>query len=127
MCIGRKFPVCDIISKKTLTYLSPLLSQESMLNGRIEPAGVVDGFTAEIGASGSFCPKHTTLPVTAYFFHSLSEDNAPSPYLVSLQLIIIAIRASGHQLDTHTLKNHPSGYPKRFVIDFSKCQFQAYN
>ena len=53
-----------------------------MLNGRLEPVGVVDGFTAEICASGAFCPKHLTLPVTAFFF-SLSEDNAPSPYLVS--------------------------------------------
>ena len=59
------------------------LFQESMLNGRIEPVGVVDGFTVEIGAGGSFCPKHVTLPVAAYFFQ-LSDDNAPSPYLVSL-------------------------------------------
>ena len=36
---------------------------------------------AELGASGSFCPAHVTLPVKAYFF-SLSDDNAPSPYLV---------------------------------------------
>ncbi|XP_050396282.1 atos homolog protein A [Patella vulgata] len=54
--------------------------EESILNGRIEPIGAVDGFTAEIGASGSFCPKHLVLPVSAYFF-KLSDDNAPSPYL----------------------------------------------
>ena len=52
-----------------------------MLNGRLEPTGVVDGFTADLSASGSFCPKHITLPVTAFFF-KLSDDNAPSPYLV---------------------------------------------
>ena len=62
-------------------YMLTLIFQESLLNGRIEPTGVVEGFTAEIGASGSFCPKHIMVPVTAYFF-SLSEDNAPSPYLV---------------------------------------------
>jgi len=56
--------------------------QESVLNGRIEPIGVVDGFTVEIGAGGNFCPKHVTLPVVSYFFQ-LSDDNAPSPYLVS--------------------------------------------
>lgn len=55
--------------------------QESVLNGRIEPVGVVEGFTAEVGAGGSFCPKHVLLPVAAYFFQ-LSDDNAPSPYLV---------------------------------------------
>jgi len=58
------------------------LQQESLINGRIEPCGVVNGFTVDIGASGSFCPQHITLPVTAFFF-SLSDDNAPSPYLVS--------------------------------------------
>ena len=58
------------------------LLQESLLNGRIEPVGVVEGFTADIGASGDFCPKHIQADVTAYFF-SLSDDNAPSPYLVS--------------------------------------------
>ena len=57
-------------------------SQESLLNGRIEPCGAVEGFAVDIGASGSFCPKHITLPVQAFFF-KLSEDNAPSPYLVS--------------------------------------------
>jgi Domain of unknown function (DUF4210) len=56
-----------------------------MLNGRIEPSGVVEGFTVDISASGSFYPKHVTLPVTAFFF-SLSDDNAPSPYLVSYDL-----------------------------------------
>ncbi|XP_074661274.1 atos homolog protein A-like isoform X2 [Tubulanus polymorphus] len=59
--------------------------EESILNGRIEPVGVVDGFTAEIGASGSFCPKHAKCPVTAYWF-SLSDDNAPSPYLGHISL-----------------------------------------
>jgi len=80
-----------------------------MLNGRLEPCGFVEvralhiffdvsvqyltttdtfycalfqGFTAEIGASGSFCPRHLKLPVTAAFF-SLSDDGGPSPYLVS--------------------------------------------
>jgi len=53
-----------------------------MLNGRIEPTGAVEGFTVDVGASGSFCPKHVILPVAAFFF-TLSDDNAPSPYLVS--------------------------------------------
>jgi len=54
-----------------------------MLNGRIEPTGAVEGFTVDIGASGSFCPKHVILPVAAFFF-TLSDDNAPSPYLVNV-------------------------------------------
>ena len=59
-----------------------------MLNGRIEPVGVVDGFTVEIGAGGTFCPKHVTLPVASYFFQ-LSDDNAPSPYLVSSLFMLV--------------------------------------
>ncbi|KAJ8311373.1 hypothetical protein KUTeg_010728 [Tegillarca granosa] len=59
--------------------------EESVLNGRIEPVGVVEGFKAEIGAGGAFCPKHLKLPVTAYFFQ-LSDDNAPSPYLGHINL-----------------------------------------
>ena len=54
-----------------------------MLNGRIEPSGVVEGFSVDLSASGSFCPKRVTIPVTAFFF-CLSDDNAPSPYLVSI-------------------------------------------
>ncbi|ESO01364.1 hypothetical protein HELRODRAFT_82130, partial [Helobdella robusta] len=59
--------------------------EESLINGRLEPAGVIDGFTVEIGASGSFCPPHIFLPCLAFFF-SLSDDNAPSPYLGHIDL-----------------------------------------
>lgn len=55
--------------------------QECVLNYRLEPLGLVDGFTAEVGASGSFCPSHLTLPVEVSFY-SVSDDNAPSPYMV---------------------------------------------
>ncbi|VDP35605.1 unnamed protein product [Schistosoma mattheei] len=51
-----------------------------MLNGRIHPVGQVEGFSIELGASGSFYPNHIRLPMKAYFFN-LSDDNAPSPYL----------------------------------------------
>nr|CAH8842030.1 unnamed protein product [Trichobilharzia regenti] len=54
--------------------------EESMLNGRIHPVGQVEGFSLELGASGSFYPNHVRLPMKAYFF-DLSDDNAPSPYL----------------------------------------------
>ncbi len=54
--------------------------EESLLNGRLDPVGAVDGFELELAAAGSFCPKHVRLPVVSYFY-KLSEDNAPSPYL----------------------------------------------
>lgn len=36
---------------------------------------------AEIGASGSYCPQHVTLPVDVTYF-DISEHSAPSPFLV---------------------------------------------
>ena len=55
--------------------------QECVLNHRLEPLGMIEGFTAEVGASGTFCPSHMTFPVDVSFY-SVSEDNAPSPYMV---------------------------------------------
>lgn len=56
--------------------------QESVLNGRLEPVSTVEGFTAEIGASGSFCPRHITLPVTVFFYTLQDMDKVTSPYMV---------------------------------------------
>lgn len=67
-----------------LNSLSASPLQESVLNGRLEPLGTIDGFTAEIGASGAFCPKHICLPVTT-FFYSVCDDDAPSSYFVSTE------------------------------------------
>ncbi|XP_033725461.1 protein FAM214A-like isoform X2 [Pecten maximus] len=90
--------VADDNSSKVLSTSAPASTncllgnfEESVLNGRIEPVGVVSGFTAEIGAGGCFCPKHVTIPVTAYFFQ-LSDDNAPSPYLGHINLDSIGKR-----------------------------------
>lgn len=71
--------------RKDLASLSDVSTppeyQESLLRGRFAPSGHIEGFTAEIGASGSYCPQHVTLPVTVTFF-DVSEQNAPAPFLV---------------------------------------------
>ena len=55
-----------------------------MLNGRMKPCGYVEGFTAELGASGSFRPAHVSLPVEAAYFSVHPEhEGRGSPYLVS--------------------------------------------
>ncbi|XP_071941855.1 atos homolog protein A-like [Antedon mediterranea] len=59
--------------------------EESVLNGRMEPLGTIEGFTAEIGASGRFCPSHVRLPVTA-FFYSVTDDDQPSSYMGYINL-----------------------------------------
>ncbi|XP_007933493.2 protein FAM214A [Orycteropus afer afer] len=78
----------DILEKPFLSSSAPPVTslsllgnfEESVLNYRLDPLGIVDGFTAEVGASGVFCPTHLTLPVEVSFY-SVSDDNAPSPYM----------------------------------------------
>ena len=52
------------------------------MNGRLEPVGHVEGFTAEVGASGAFCPPHIVLPVSAAFYNLHDSHGGTSPYLV---------------------------------------------
>ncbi|XP_018357839.1 PREDICTED: protein FAM214A [Trachymyrmex cornetzi] len=60
--------------------------EESALNGRLEPVSTVHGFTAEVGASGSFCPKHQKLPVTVFFYTLGDNDKVSTPYLAHINL-----------------------------------------
>lgn len=57
--------------------------EESVLNGRLEPVSTVHGFKAELGASGSFVPRHLVVPVTVFFYTLGDNDKFSSPYLVS--------------------------------------------
>nr|XP_006626740.1 PREDICTED: protein FAM214B [Lepisosteus oculatus]XP_015218334.1 PREDICTED: protein FAM214B [Lepisosteus oculatus]XP_015218343.1 PREDICTED: protein FAM214B [Lepisosteus oculatus]XP_015218352.1 PREDICTED: protein FAM214B [Lepisosteus oculatus]XP_015218358.1 PREDICTED: protein FAM214B [Lepisosteus oculatus] len=59
--------------------------EESILKGRFAPSGRIEGFTAEIGASGSYCPQHATLPVEVTYYDT-SEHSAPSPFLGVIHL-----------------------------------------
>ncbi|XP_067399660.1 atos homolog protein B [Emydura macquarii macquarii] len=59
--------------------------EESILKGRFAPSGRIEGFTAEIGASGSYCPPHATLPVDVTYF-DISEHSVPSPFLGVIDL-----------------------------------------
>ncbi|XP_069737028.1 atos homolog protein B [Phaenicophaeus curvirostris] len=59
--------------------------EESILKGRFAPSGRIEGFTAEIGASGSYCPQHATLPVDVTYF-DISEHSVPSPFLGVIDL-----------------------------------------
>ncbi|XP_076679007.1 atos homolog atossa isoform X2 [Andrena cerasifolii] len=60
--------------------------EESALNGRLEPVSTVHGFTAELGASGCFCPKHRKLPVTVFFYTLGDNDKVSTPYLAHINL-----------------------------------------
>jgi hypothetical protein len=55
--------------------------EESILNGRVKALSVVDcGYTLDLGASGTFCPRHLTLPVTVSFYPILGLS---APYMVN--------------------------------------------
>ncbi|XP_003374000.1 conserved hypothetical protein [Trichinella spiralis] len=56
-----------------------LLVNESALQGRFTPFGILNGFTIELGASGTFLPPHVRLPVTTIFLDS--PPDAPLPYI----------------------------------------------
>ncbi|XP_044744711.1 protein FAM214A [Coccinella septempunctata] len=60
--------------------------EESVLNGRLEPVSTVQGFTAELGASGSFVPKHLKVPVTVFFYNVGDHERMSSPYLCHIKL-----------------------------------------
>uniref|UniRef100_A0A8C1M1S2 Atos homolog protein A n=1 Tax=Cyprinus carpio TaxID=7962 RepID=A0A8C1M1S2_CYPCA len=89
--ILKRLQDCDESPHQILSASAPPASlsllgnfEECVLNYRLEPLGTVEGFTAEVGASGTFCPSHMTLPVDVSFY-SVSDDNAPSPYMVTTQ------------------------------------------
>ena len=65
--------------------------EESVLNGRLEPNSTVEGFTAEIGASGAFQPKHRTLPVTVFFYTLCDNAAYSSPYLGMIRFTYLSI------------------------------------
>lgn len=92
--------------------------EESLLNGRMNPVGLVDGFYAEIGASGSFFPPHEILPVNASFYQ-VCEDIAASPYLGVLKLDSLGKR--GYKVPNRgtiqvTLFNPNNTVVKMFVV-----------
>ncbi|XP_014680158.1 PREDICTED: protein FAM214A-like, partial [Priapulus caudatus] len=89
--------------------------EESVLNGRLEPVGTVEGFSAEIGASGVFCPTHITLPITTFFYH-VSEDDAPSPFLGHVNLGKKGYRVPSKGTVQVTLFNPNKTVVKMFVV-----------
>eukprot|EP00111_Clytia_hemisphaerica_P004017 TCONS_00011507-protein len=78
---------CALGLSKSAPAPSSLLGnfEESVLNGRMPINGFLEGFWAKLGASGTFCPKHINIPMEIQYF-SLSDDNAPSPYLGRITL-----------------------------------------
>ncbi|KAK9393961.1 hypothetical protein NXF25_015624 [Crotalus adamanteus] len=115
-------------SAPSVTSLSLLGNfEESVLNYRLDRLGIVDGFTAEVGASGLFCPTHMTLPVEVSFY-SVSEDNAPSPYMGVIALESLGKR--GYRVPPSgtiqvTLFNPNKTVVKMFVVIYDLREMPA--
>ncbi|XP_036399714.1 protein FAM214A-like [Megalops cyprinoides] len=101
--------------------------EECVLNYRLEPLGNVEGFSAEVGASGTFCPSHMTLPVDVSFY-SVSDDNAPSPYMGVINLESLGKR--GYRVPPSgtiqvTLFNPNKTVVKMFVVVYDLREMPA--
>lgn len=90
--------------------------EESVLNGRLEPVSTVEGFTAEIGASGTFHPKHLTFPVTVFFYTLCDNSNMASPYLGHINLGKKGYRVPEKGTIQVTLFNPLGTVVKMFVV-----------
>ncbi|CAF0720969.1 unnamed protein product [Brachionus calyciflorus] len=106
--------------------------EECLLNGRLTPVGIVDGFYAEIGASGSFFPEHKILPVDASFYQ-VSDDIAASPYLGVIDLGSLGER--GYRIPNKgtiqvTLFNPNKTVVKMFVVMYDlsdmPCNYKTF-
>ncbi|XP_065662323.1 atos homolog protein A isoform X2 [Hydra vulgaris] len=77
-----------IVLSKSAPASTSLLGnfEESVLKGRMPINRNLEGFRAELGASGSFCPKHVVLPIKVHYFQLSEDKSVPSPYLGHISL-----------------------------------------
>ena len=52
---------------------------------------MAQGFSAIIGASGSFQPKHLSVPVTVFFYDLVENNPDACPYMVIVDCILSTI------------------------------------
>ncbi|XP_053621645.1 uncharacterized protein atos isoform X2 [Plodia interpunctella] len=87
--------------------------EESALKGRLEPAATVHGFTAELGASGAFCPAHKRLPVTVFFY---APGGTNAPYMGHINLGPTGYRVARSGTIQVSLFNPHGTLVKMFVV-----------
>jgi len=100
----------------------PLLGnfEENLLKERLRPVRIVEGFTADLGASGAFCPKHLVLPVTVKFYSF--NCSTSSPYLG-----VAKLRKKGYTVPRNgtiqvTLLNPLGTVIKMFVVPYDLAE-----
>ncbi|CAD0251392.1 unnamed protein product [Spodoptera exigua] len=87
--------------------------EESALKGRLEPVATVHGFTAELGAYGSFCPPHKRLPVTVFFY---APGGTNAPYMGHINLGSRGYRVARSGTVQVSLFNPHGTLVKMFVV-----------
>ncbi|XP_041987098.1 uncharacterized protein LOC121738881 isoform X3 [Aricia agestis] len=87
--------------------------EESALKGRLEPVATVAGFTAELGASGAFCPPHRRLPVTVFFY---APGGTNAPYMGHINLGSEGYRVARSGTIQVSLFNPHGTLVKMFVV-----------
>ncbi|KAJ8707274.1 hypothetical protein PYW08_011408 [Mythimna loreyi] len=87
--------------------------EESALKGRLEPVATVHGFTAELGAYGSFCPPHKRLPVTVFFY---APGGTNAPYMGHINLGSSGYRVARSGTVQVSLFNPHGTLVKMFVV-----------
>ncbi|XP_075219755.1 atos homolog atossa isoform X2 [Lycorma delicatula] len=101
--------------------------EESVLNGRLEPVSTVQGFTADLGASGSFCPRHIVLPVTVFFYTLGDNDKVSTPYMGHINLGKKGYTVPRSGTIQVTLLNPLGTVIKMFVIMYDLSDMPAYS
>ncbi|KAM3955224.1 LOW QUALITY PROTEIN: atos homolog atossa [Aphomia sociella] len=87
--------------------------EESALQGRLEPVATVAGFSAELGASGAFCPPHRRLPVTVFFY---APGGTNAPYMGHINLGPSGYRVARSGTIQVSLFNPHGTLVKMFVV-----------
>ncbi|XP_015908348.1 atos homolog protein A isoform X2 [Parasteatoda tepidariorum] len=89
--------------------------EESILKGCLLPVSNVEGFHTEIGASGSFCPNHITLPADVSFY---AMDNLHSPYMANVKFHDVEYYVPKKGAIQVTLFNPSETVVKMFVLNY---------
>ncbi|KRX91817.1 Uncharacterized protein T4E_5652 [Trichinella pseudospiralis] len=127
-----------IFSKRRNNLLGSF--EESALQGRFTPFGILNGFTIELGASGTFLPPHVRLPVTTIFLDS--PPDAPLPYIGRCNLKQLGKKGyhipkagnvqvvRGGDKEQHTLFNPQGSVINMFIVQYNlkemKCRSKTF-
>lgn len=90
-----------------------------MLNGRLKPCNTVNGFKAEIAASGAFISNHLKIPVTVNFYTVQDHNKNSSPYLAFINLNQEHYRVPPKGLVQVALFNPLGSVVKIFLVQYN--------